>query len=288
MVTIKVGALADSGDLYPFIPLMEGKIKPEGFNLEFEIIPTVQDINEAVLKKEVDVSVPSVAMYPYIQDDYYILSNAVATATDGITGMPILSIREMKEDEITKSRLIVHGQNTTAFTLYKLLIGRYGKLVIVRRVLDEIKALGKEGDVLVAVHEIKMMYALKKLGINVVKLGSMWDMWKNLSKGIPMPMGMVVFSKELGRELALKFKEVYEKSKKYAETHLDEIIPKDVEIMRESQKADIDEEIVRKTIWADIEEYNVPIDQVKRGLEFFYKVCEERGILPRVRNIDLI
>ena len=117
MVTIRVGALADSDDLYPFIPLIEGKIKSEGFNLEFEIIPTVQDINEAVLKKEIDVSVPSVAMYPFIQGDYYILSNAVATAVDGITGMPILGIREMNTDEIKKSRLIVHGQNTTAFTL---------------------------------------------------------------------------------------------------------------------------------------------------------------------------
>ncbi len=68
MVTIKVGALADSGDLYPFIPLIEGKVKPDGFNLEFEVIPTVQDINELVLKREVDVSVPSAAMYPYIQD----------------------------------------------------------------------------------------------------------------------------------------------------------------------------------------------------------------------------
>jgi len=42
----------------------------------------------------VDVSVPSAAMYPYIQDDYYILSNAVATAVDGITGMPILAIKK--------------------------------------------------------------------------------------------------------------------------------------------------------------------------------------------------
>ncbi|AOL17032.1 ABC transporter substrate-binding protein [Sulfolobus sp. A20] len=288
MVTIRVGALADSGDLYPFIPLIEGKIKPEGFNLEFEIIPTVQDINEAVLKKEVDVSVPSVAMYPYIQDDYYILSNAVATATDGITGMPLLGVKSMSDEEIKKSRLIVHGQNTTAFTLYKLLIGKYHKLIIVRKVLDEIKALGKEGDVLVAVHEIKMMYALKKLGINTVRISSMWDMWKNISNNTPMPMGMVVISKELGKDLAMRFKEIYERSKKYAEAHLDEVIPKDVEIMREAQKADLDEEIVRKTIWADIEEYNVPVDQVRKGLEFFYSITHERGILPKVKSIDLI
>lgn len=288
MVTIRVGALADSGDLYPFIPLIEGKIRPDGFNLEFEIIPTVQDINEAVLKKEVDVSVPSVAMYPYIQDDYYILSNAVATATDGITGMPILGLKEMSEEELKRSRLIVHGQNTTAFTLYRLLIRKYGRLVIVRRVLDEIKALGKEGDILVAVHEIKMMYALKKLGINAVKIGSMWDMWKNISDNKPMPMGMVVISKEFGRDLALKFKELYEKSKKYAEAHLDEIIPKDVKIMREYQKADIDEEIIRKTIWADIQEYNVPLEEVRKGLEFFFSITHERGILPKVKSIDLV
>ncbi|BBG25327.1 menaquinone biosynthesis family protein [Sulfuracidifex tepidarius] len=288
MVTIKVGALADSGDLYPFIPLMEGKVKPDGFNLEFEVIPTVQDINELVLKREVDVSVPSAAMYPYIQDYFYIMGNAVASAIDGITGMPVLSTSDIKQDELPKARLIVHGPNTTAFTLYKMLVGRYGKLVIVRRVLDEMKALGKDGDVLVAVHEIKMMYAMKKLGINAKPITSMWDMWKNISNGSPMPMGMVVINKDLGKELALKFKETYEKSKKYAESHLEEIIPKDVRIMREAQGADLEEEIVKKTIWADIQEYNVPIDQVKRGLETFYKLAEEKSILPKVKEIDII
>ncbi|ARM75020.1 menaquinone biosynthesis family protein [Acidianus manzaensis] len=288
MVTIKVGALADSGDLYPFIPLIEGKIKPEGFNLEIEVIPTVQCVNEKVLKREVDVSVPSAAMYPYIQDYYYIMSNAVASAVDGITGMPLLSIKEMSLEDAKKSRLIVHGPNTTAFTLYKLLVGRYGKLVIIERVLDEIKGLGKEGDLLVAVHEIKMMYALRKLGIKTNVITSMWDMWKKISNNVPMPMGMVVVSKDLGKDIAIKFKEVYEKSKKYAEKNLQEIIPKDVEIMSEVQKADLDKEIVEKTIWADIQEYNVPEDNVIKGLQTFYKLTEERGILPRVNTLDII
>ncbi|EZQ01825.1 MULTISPECIES: menaquinone biosynthesis family protein [Acidianus] len=288
MTTIKVGALADSGDLYPFIPLMEGKVKPEGFNLEFEIIPTVQEINEKVLEKVIDVSVPSAAMYPYIQDDYYILGNAVASAIDGITGMPVLAISEMKKEDLGSSRLIVHGPNTSALTLYRLLIGKYRKLVIIRKVLDEIKALGKDGDVLVAVHEIKMMYAMRKLGIKPYVITSMWDMWKEISGGSPMPMGMVVISKEIGKELAMKFKEVYGRSKKYAEKHLDEIIPKDVEIMSQSQGVNMDQEIVEKTIWADIQEYNVPEEKVIQGLRTFYSITEEKGILPKVKNIDII
>ncbi len=288
MVTIKVGALADSGDLYPFIPLIEGIIKPNGFSLEIEVIPTVQEVNEKVLKREVDVSVPSAAMYPYIQEDYYILGNAVASAVDGITGMPILAVNEMKINDLKKARLIVHGQNTSAFTLYRLLIGKYGKLVIIKRVLDEINGLGKEGDVLVAVHEIKMMYTMRKLGIKPFVITSMWDLWKNISDNSPMPMGMVVINKDLGKDLALKFKETYEQSKKYAEKHLNEIIPKDIEIMREAQGADLDSEIVEKTIWADIQEYNVPTDKVVEGMRKFYNLTAERGILPKVIKIDVI
>ncbi|AHC50565.1 ABC transporter substrate-binding protein [Sulfolobus acidocaldarius SUSAZ] len=288
MTTIKIGPLADSGDLYPFIPLIEGMVKPEGINLEFEIISTVQDTNEKVLKKDVDVAVPSAAMYPYIQNDYYILGEAVASAIDGITGMPVISINPIKVDEIKNSRLIVHGHNTTAFTLYKLLIGKYRKLVIIKNVLDEIKALGKEGDVLVAVHELKMMYALEKLGVKVNRIISMWDLWKQLAGDTPMPMGLVVISKDIGRELAMKFKEAYVKSKHYAEKHIDEIIKIDARIMADAHKTNLDEEIIRKTIWADIQEYNVPLPEVKRGLEKFYSVTYERGILPKVFNIDLI
>ncbi|MFP3065331.1 MAG: MqnA/MqnD/SBP family protein [Sulfolobus sp.] len=288
MVTIKVGPLADSGDLYPFIPLIEGKVKPEGINLEFEIISTVQDTNENVLKKEVDVAVPSAAMYPYIQNDYYILSEAVASAIDGITGMPVISTSPLKLEDLPNSRVVVHGHNTTAYTLYRLLIGKYRKLVIVKKVLDEIKALGKEGDVLVAVHEIKMMYALQKLGINVYKVTSMWDLWKQLAGNVPMPLGTVVINKDLGKEIALKFKEAYVKSKHYAEKHLDEIIKKDAEIMAEAHKERIDEEIIKNTIWADIQEYNVPLEEVKKGLQKFYEITAERGILPKVLHIDLI
>ncbi|BCS92943.1 1,4-dihydroxy-6-naphtoate synthase [Metallosphaera sp. J1] len=288
MATIKIGALADSGDLYPFIPMMEGWVKEDGINLEFQVIPTVQDVNMSVLSKVVDVSVPSAAMYPYIQDDYFILGNAVATAIDGITGMPVLSTAEMKIEDLKKSTLIVHGPNTSAFTLYRLLVGKYGKLVIIPRVLDEIKALGKNGDVLVAVHEIKMMYAMRKLGIRPYVITSMWEMWSKISGGAPMPMGTVVVSKDLGRDLALKFKELYERSKKFAEKNLDKVIPRDVEIMSEAQGVNMDREIVEKTIWADIQEYNVPQEKVMEGLSKFYSLTHERGLLPLVKSIDVI
>jgi predicted solute-binding protein len=288
MVTIKIGALADSGDLYPFIPMMEGWVREEGLNLEFEVIPTVQDVNMKVLSKKVHVSVPSAAMYPYIQDDYFILGNAVATAIDGITGMPILSATKIGIEDVKNSVLIVHGPNTTAFTLYRLLIGKYKRLVIIPRVLDEIKALGKQGDVLVAVHEIKMMYALKKLGVTPNVVTSMWDMWRDRSGGSPMPMGMVVISKELGRDVAVKFRQLYERSKKFAEKNLERVIPRDLEIMSESQGVTMDREVVEKTIWADIQEYNVPEDQVMKGLRTFYNMTFERGVLPKVKSLDVV
>jgi len=179
-------------------------------------------------------------------------------------------------------------QNTSAFTLYRLLIGKYGKLVIIKRVLDEINGLGKEGDVLVAVHEIKMMYTMRKLGIKPFVITSMWDLWKNISDNSPMPMGMVVINKDLGKDLALKFKEAYKQSKKYAEKHLNEIIPKDIEIMRDAQGANLDSEIVEKTIWADIQEYNVPTEKVVEGMRKFYDLTAEKGILPKVIKLDVI
>jgi Predicted periplasmic solute-binding protein len=51
MKTLKIGALADSGDLYPFIPLLEKKVKSDDFNLEFEFIPTVQEVNDKIREK---------------------------------------------------------------------------------------------------------------------------------------------------------------------------------------------------------------------------------------------
>jgi len=58
--------------------------------------------------------------------------------------------------------------------------------------------------------------------------------------------------------------------------------------MTEAQKEKIDEEIIRKTIWADILEYNVPLEEVIKGMEMFYDLTAERGILPRVKKIDII
>ncbi|BCU67753.1 ABC transporter substrate-binding protein [Sulfolobales archaeon HS-7] len=288
MTTIRVGALADSGDLYPMIPIMEGWVKEEGINTEFEVIQTVQDINERVIKRELDVSVPSAALYPYIQDFYFVMSNGVAAATDGITGMPILAANQMKFDELPDSRVIVHGLNTTAFTLYKLFIGKYRRLVVVRKVIDELNALGREGDVIVAVHEIKAMYQLKKLGKEVYKVGSMWELWKEFSSSLPMPMGMVVFNKELGKEVGLKFKSLYERSKRFAERNLETIIKKDAEIMSSVHGTNFDKGIMESTIRTDIDEYNVPFEKVKSGMEVFYKLAEERGVLPRVKEIDVL
>ena len=245
MKTLKIGALADSGDLYPFIPLLEKKVKSDDFNLEFEFIPTVQEVNDKIVKKDVDISVPSAALYPYIQNDYFILSSAVASAVDGITGMPILAMKKMDIDEIKNSKIIVHGLNTTAFNLYKLLIGKYKKLIVVHRVLDEVNSMVNEDGVMVAVHELKAMYDLRKMGVEPVRLASMWEMWKQLSGNRPMPMGTVVINSEIGEEYALKFKELYNKSKKYAESHMEEILPVDVKIMREVQNSDISLEVIK-------------------------------------------
>jgi 1,4-dihydroxy-6-naphthoate synthase len=288
MKTIRIGALADSGDLYPFIPLIEKKVKSDDFKLEFEFIPTVQEVNDKVVKKEVDISVPSAALYPYIQSDYFILSSAVASAVDGITGMPILAMKDMTMDGIMDSKIIVHGLNTTAFNLYKLLIGKYKKLVVVHRVLDEVNAMVQEGGVMVAVHELKAMYDLRKMGVQPHRLASMWEMWKELSGNKPMPMGTVVINSELGEEYALKFKDLYNRSKKYAESHMEEILPVDVKIMREVQNSDISLEVIRGTIGADVKEYNVSLDDVKSGLEFFYEIMYKRNLLPGVKEIRLI
>ncbi len=288
METLRIGALADSGDLYPFIPLIEGKIKSPDFDLEFEYIPTVQDVNDKVVKKEVDVSVPSAALYPYIQKDYYILSSAVASAVDGITGMPVLSLNDMSLDDVRDSKIIVHGLNTTAFNLYKLLIGKYKKLIVVHRVLDEVNAMVNEDAVMVAVHELKAMYALKEMGIVPKKVISMWDMWKELSSNKPMPMGTVVINSGIGEENAVKFKELYNRSKKYAEEHMDEILPIDIKLMREIQNADIPEDIIRGTIDTDVQEYNVNLNDVKSGLRFFYDIMQKNNLLPGVKEIRFI
>ncbi|AGO61524.1 menaquinone biosynthesis family protein [Ferroplasma acidiphilum] len=288
MKTLKIGALADSGDLYPFIPLLEKKVKSDDFNLEFEFIPTVQEVNDKIVKKDVDISVPSAALYPYIQNDYFILSSAVASAVDGITGMPILAMKKMDIDEIKNSKIIVHGLNTTAFNLYKLLIGKYKKLIVVHRVLDEVNSMVNEDGVMVAVHELKAMYDLRKMGVEPVRLASMWEMWKQLSGNRPMPMGTVVINSEIGEEYALKFKELYNKSKKYAESHMEEILPVDVKIMREVQNSDISLEVIKGTIGADVKEYNVSIDDVKSGLEFFYEIMHKKNLLPGVKELRLI
>ncbi len=288
MKTLKIGALADSGDLYPFIPLLEKKVKSDDLNLEFEFIPTVQEVNDKIVRKDVDISVPSAALYPYIQNDYFILSNAVASAVDGITGMPILAMKHIGIDEIKNSTIIVHGLNTTAFNLYKLLIGKYKKLVVVHRVLDEVNSMVNEDGVMVAVHELKAMYDLRKMGVEPVRLASMWEMWKELSGNRPMPMGTVVINSEIGEDYALKFKELYNKSKKYAESHMEEILPVDVKIMREVQNSDISLEVIKGTIGADVKEYNVSADDVKSGLEFFYEIMHKRNLLPGVKDIRLI
>ena len=288
MKTIRIGALADSGDLYPFIPLIEKKVKSDDFNLEFEFIPTVQEVNDKVVKKEVDISVPSAALYPYIQKDYFILSSAVASAVDGITGMPILSMNKMDLNEVKNANIIVHGLNTTAFNLYKLLIGKYRKLTVVHRVLDEVNAMVKENGVMVAVHELKAMYDLKKMGVEPYRIASMWDMWKKLSGNKPMPMGTVVINSEIGEDYAVKFKELYNRSKKYAESRMEEILPVDVRIMREVQNSDISLEIIKGTIGADVKEYNVSIDDVKSGMEFFYDIMYKRNLLPGVKELRFI
>jgi 1,4-dihydroxy-6-naphthoate synthase len=213
-----------------------------------------------------------------VADRYWILR---CGASMGIGYGPILVARPRGPrslDALSGARVAIPGLLTTAYLVARLYLPRFEAIV---HPFDDIPRAVADGefDAGLVIHEGQITYG----DLGLAKIGDLGTMWRD-DTGLPLPLGLDVVRKDLGRELAAEVSHGLADSIRYAFDHEDEAVA----YARDYGRG-LDTERARTFVKMYVNEYTLDLgDEGRRALETLFVRAAAAGLIEPVPPIDLV
>jgi 1,4-dihydroxy-6-naphthoate synthase len=273
---IRVGHSPDPDDAFMFYGLASGKVKLDGIAIEHSL-EDIQKLNERAMRGELEVTAISAHAFPYVANKYWIMRTG-ASMGEGY-GPVIISKKYKSLDELKGKRVATPGLLTTATLLFKLFTEGIGNVDIpFDQIMDKVSS--GEFDAGLIIHEGQITY--KNQGFNkILDFGEHWDKFSN---GLPLPLGLDVVRKDLGRELAYKLSVGLKESIRYGYTHQDEAIPYALEYGR-----GLNYQLGEKFVKMYVSELTIDMgEKGKQALEMLFSLAQSKKIIPVIPELEII
>jgi len=169
----------DADDAFMFSALALGKIDTGGYSF-LHLLKDIETLNRAALEGLYDISAISFHAYPYVSDNYLLLSCG-ASVGDGYG--PLVVVGRDAPEGLEPATIAVPGKLTTAYLVLQLWRPGVATLVMPFDRIGEAVGSGTvEGGLLI--HEGQLTYAREGLR-KIVDLGEWWKK----ETGLPLPLG---------------------------------------------------------------------------------------------------
>lgn len=189
---ILLGHSPDADDAFMFYGLTSGKVPTGQYRIR-HILADIETLNERAIDGRFDLSALSVHAYAYVRSHYAMLS---CGASMGFRYGPIVvASSPMGLDELANSTVAIPGTMTTAFLVLRMLIGEFNYQVVpFDKVLYQVA--GGSAQAGLVIHEGQLDYERLNLHM-VLDLGQWWTD----QTGLPLPLGVNVVKRSLGRAM---------------------------------------------------------------------------------------
>jgi 1,4-dihydroxy-6-naphthoate synthase len=189
---IRVGHSPDPDDAFMYWALTTDLVDTRGHEFE-QVLGDIQTLNHWARAGRLEVTAISLAAYPFVQDDYALLPHG---ASIGSGYGPIVVARETVElERLRELEIVVPGTLTTSFLVLRLVLGGFPYRELPFDEIPEEVASGR-AEAGLLIHEGQLTfedYGLQK----IVDLGEWWL----LETGLPLPLGVNVARRDLGRDV---------------------------------------------------------------------------------------
>jgi len=195
--TITIAHSPDADDIFMYYAIKFGWVNPEGVKFQ-NIALDIETLNQNAIKGTYDISAISFGVYPYIKDDYALLTTAVSFG-DGY-GPKLIKLKGKKLKKNFKVAL--SGRYTTNAMLFRIY---YPEARVVYKNFLEIESavLSGEVDAGVLIHE-----SILHFNENLEVEKEIWDIWKKLSgSNLPLPLGGMVLRRSIPINKAISYEE---------------------------------------------------------------------------------
>uniref|UniRef100_UPI0040499CFD 1,4-dihydroxy-6-naphthoate synthase n=2 Tax=Dissulfurimicrobium sp. TaxID=2022436 RepID=UPI0040499CFD len=271
--TISLGLSPCPNDTNIFYALLHKKV---AFPLSITpYISDIEDLNQKLIRRELDVSKISYGVLDHIASDYVLLRSGSALGRS--CGPLILSKKKMTAKDLETARVAIPGIHTTAALLMRLYCPGAENLIpmnfakIAQAIADE------DVDAGVIIHETRFIY--HEYGLVMIQDLGAW--WEKLT-GLPIPLGGIAARRSLGHKLlqtlnkALKLSVLYAINGKGGDKALDFI-------KRHAQEMSPD--VIARHIGLYVNRYTVELGKEgMKAVNFLVKTAREKGIFKRETN----
>jgi 1,4-dihydroxy-6-naphthoate synthase len=272
---IRIGHSPDPDDAFMFYGLSFGKVKLDGIKIE-HILDDIQSLNERALKGELELTAISAHAYPYLSDKYWIMSTG---ASMGEGYGPVLVSKYFNSiEELKGKKIATPGKLTTATLLFKIFFSELENIdvpfdEIMKRVDSDEFAAG------LLIHEGQITFS--ESGFNkIVDLG---ELWKSKYGNLPLPLGLDVVRKDMGKELAHRLSFALKQSIQFGYSHQDEAISYALQYGR-----GIDTKLGERFVKMYVNSLTIDMgNQGKKSLETLYRLGAEHKHIPPISEIEL-
>ena len=171
-------------------------------------------LNHAAMDQVYDVVGVSSVVYPLLEKDYWIMS--VGNSVGRNYGPVLVSKDYHTVEELKGKRIAIAGMPTTGGVL-AMMFCEGAELIEEQYDLISDKIIQGEYDAGVMIHEELLFFGEKGL-TKVCDLGETWCQ----DTGLPLPVGLNLVKKSLGRELAGQITKLCQESLQWSHEHYDE------------------------------------------------------------------
>ena len=189
---ITLGLSSCPNDTFVFYALLHNKVP-----LQYKpspLIADVEELNQRVLARSIDVSKVSFHVLGHVLDDYMLLRSGSAMGRG--CGPLLLARTPLDPRNFDKYRIAIPGEYTTAALLLKLFAPGVKELVPINFALIARAVARGEVDGGIIIHETRFTY--HDLGLICIQdLGAWWEE----KTGFPIPLGGIIAKRSLGIEL---------------------------------------------------------------------------------------
>ena len=274
--TITIGHTPDLDDAFMFYAMAQGAVSLEGLAVE-HVITDIQTLNERARTAELDVTAVSVAAYPSVAKDYWMLG--VGSSVGEGYGPLVVAKRPLAVEDLKGCRIAVPGLQTTAYVTLCLAVD--GLIPVVMPFSDIPEAvLNDRVDAGLLIHERQLTYRDQGL-LPILDLG-MW--WKTETR-LPLPLGVNVVRRSLGKAVAQRLAQGLKDSILWAMTHQDEVI----QACLEPYGRGIDLVRARQFVGMYVNEETLLLSRKSRkAIREFYRRAAIKELLAPTRRLTLI
>jgi len=272
---ITVAHSPDSDDAFMFYGLATNKVRVPGLRFTHRLCD-IETLNRDAQRGVYDVTAISFHAYPYIQQDYALMSCG-GSVGDGY-GPMLVSTRSFTPSEIKQKVIAIPGKLTTAYLALQLFApGIEVEVVPFDQIIPQILEGKYEAGLII--HEGQLTY--DKSGLyRIVDLGRWWQK----VTGLPLPLGGNAIRRSLGRETIASVTQALRDSIQYAIDHREEALSYAMQFAR-----DLDPQLADKFVGMYVNERTLDYGEdgreaVRRLLDMGHKA----GIIPHAPRVEWV